>query len=275
MKSASTVFTVLGFAACVCCQTARAGEPGGPAERGRPLNPATTVIIDYVQAEQSHNGKEHGGPFGSGGGGGGDVAGPDHSDGHFELIGGYWSDMKGSTTEVDPLLVFHVDLRGFPDGSDLAIGDAFLAWEEVTAGTLIDHLEPEDVVVEFGDGVNTYSMRNLGGGGVLASTFITWDDVNNNGDVDFGEEVLEMDIVHNSTINWAIAETNPKGRWWDVGDVATHEIGHAFGMAHSGSSHTEDLRQTMFASAPAKETSKRSLEWGGDVPGIQLMYGAP
>lgn len=276
MKSASTVSVVVYFMASASWNSLQAQEGGGPAERGRRLNPNTTVIVDFVEGEPSHKGKEHGGPFGSGGGGGG-AAGPDHSAGHYELIGGWWADMDDSNAVVDPKLTFYVDLRGFPEGSDLAIGSAFLAWEDVTEGMLIEQLVDEDVVVEFGDGVNTYSMRNLGGGGVLAATFITWNDSDGNGDVDAGEEFLEMDIVHNSIVNWAIAETNPKGRWWDVQNVAAHEIGHAFGLDHPGSSHQEDLAQTMFASAPSKETGKRSLEWDGDVPGIQdayLGYGA-
>ncbi len=125
--------------------------------------------------------------------------------------------------------------------------------------------------VSFDDGVNTYSMRNLGGGGVLAATFITWNDADNNSEINDGERFLEMDVVHNSTVQWGIDESNPRGRWWDVQNVATHELGHVFGLAHPGNAHEDDKDQTMFASAPPKETSKRSLE-NGDFLGINSSF---
>ncbi|MDA2938245.1 M10 family metallopeptidase domain-containing protein [Acidobacteria bacterium AH-259-A15] len=238
------------------------------------LNPKWTVIIDYINSFEDNKGrrkpkKEPPPP----------EENNTHLDGHFELIGGVWEDLTPGAAVVGPGLEFSVDLRLFPEGSGQAIQDAFDAWELETPGDLLDPVGGiifEDVTVGFADGVNTYSMRNLGGGGVLAATFITWDDLNNNNEIDAAEPFIEMDVVHNSTVKWA---TSPgKGRWWDVQNVATHEIGHVFGLAHPGDVHEEDKRQTMFASAPPKETSKRDLETDGDIPGIQsdfLGYVAP
>jgi len=67
---------------------------------------------------------------------------------------------------------------------------------------LVGTLAYANTTVAFGDGLNTYSMRNLADGAVLASTFITWDDANDNNSMDAGEEFLEMDVVHNSLIKW-------------------------------------------------------------------------
>ena len=125
--------------------------------------------------------------------------------------------------------------------------------------------------VVFGDGVNTYSMRNLGGR-VLAATFITWDDANDDGKINNGESFLEMDVVNNFTVSWGTDTSVPKGKWWDVRNVATHENGHVFGLGHPGDAHEDDKPQTMYASAPAKETSKRSLEANGDIPGIRSAF---
>ena len=125
----------------------------------------------------------------------------------------------------------------------------------------------QNVTVAFGDGLNTYSMRNLGGR-ILAATFITWDDANDNDKIDTGETFLEMDVVHNSTVRWAIAEVGAKGKWFDVQNVATHENGHVFGLDHPGKAHPEDAKQTMFATASPQETKKRDLEANGDIPGI-------
>jgi len=244
-------------------------EGGGKAKK---RNPQTTVIIHF---DDSHDAKpaNAGGPKNNP---------PPPGDGiHYSLIGGYWADNIPATSVVDPNLTFVIDTSGFPAGSDLEILKSFQAWEDVTAGTLLnlDTLSYEaGVTVDLGDGVNTFSMRNLGGGGVLAATYITWDDTNGNGNIDDGEEYLEMDVIFNYTVNWGIAEDNPKGRWYDVANVATHELGHVYGLGHSGNDDTRDYEQTMYAAAASGETKKRTVEADGDVIGIQhplLGYGAP
>ncbi len=249
-----------------------------PIVRGKPINPKTTVIIDYIDSFNHHRTGHGGGggPGGPPGGGGGDSPDDTHKDGHFELIGGIWVDADNSGV-VDPALAFIVDIRGFSTGSSDAIVNAFNAWENETEGVLFSTLAFEDVAVVINNGVNTYSMRNLGGGGVLAATFITWHDANNNDDIDPEEIFLEMDVIHNSIVKWGTDGFTPKGKWWDVESVAVHEIGHVYGLAHPGNAHAEDEAQTMFASAPPKKTDKRSLESDGDVKGIQstfLGYGA-
>lgn len=249
-------------------------QNGGNSDTRRALNSKSTVIIDYVDSFEHHRTGHS-----RGGGGGGEDPPVEHTLGlgHFELIGGVWPDSDTSDLDVDPNLHFVVDLRGFPGGSEAAIDDSFSAWDNVTHGFLVGSLTFVNAVVGFGDGINTYSMRNLGGGGVLAATFITWNDINNDGLINNSEPFLEMDVIHNSTVKWGIDESNPKGRWWDVQNVATHEIGHVFGLAHPGNAHSVDEDQTMFASSPPKETDKRSPHPDGDIPGIQsipLGYGS-
>jgi hypothetical protein len=225
-------------------------------------NPKWTVIIDYVDSFDTHKprhpSREESPPPVE------DTT--THTEGHFELLGGVWN-------PSDLPLDFTVDLRGFPADSDLAIWNAFAAWDDVTSDQLVA-ITLDDADVSFTDGLNTYSMRNLGGGGVLAATFISWYDLNGNDviDGDPPEPFLEMDVIHNSTVQWGIDESNPKGRWWDVQNVATHELGHVFGLAHPGNAHEDDKDQTMFASAPPKETSKRSLEDDGDFLGITSSF---
>lgn len=247
------------------------GRPGNINQR----NPQTTVIIHYDDGHAHHKPDHAGGP-----GGGGDEEPPQGDGISYSLIGGYWADDIPDNGVVDPNLTFVIDPSGFPAGGELEILKSFQTWEDQTAGTLLNlnTLTFEaGVTVAFGDGVNTYSMRNLGGGGVLAATYITWDDANGNGNIDLDEHYLEMDVIHNYVVKWAIAEDNPKGRWWDIANVATHEIGHVYGLGHSGNDEPADYEQTMYASAPARETKKRTLE-AGDIEGVQhpyLGYGAP
>ncbi|MBI4661780.1 MAG: matrixin family metalloprotease [Verrucomicrobia bacterium] len=244
------------------------------AARGKPINPKSTVIIDYedgVQEKSDQRAKSSGASTASA---------PDHSAGHFELWGGKWADSIADNGAVDPNLHFVVDLRGFPAGSDQAILAAFAAWEVVTQGALIDGNSSFGPVAADPrwDGINSYSMRNLGKSTILAATFMIWDDADNNGAINNGETFLEVDVIHNSTVKWGTSSYKPSGtNWQDVQNVATHEIGHVFGLAHP-SGHPEDAEQTMYASSAPRETKKRTLEANGDIPGIQssfLGYGAP
>jgi hypothetical protein len=55
--------------------------------------------------------------------------------------------------------------------------------------------------------------------------------------------------------------------WEDIQGVATHEYGHALGLAHS-----TDPDATMFGSSTPPNTNKRSIE-ADDIAGIQALYG--
>ena len=234
-------------------------------------NPRTTVIIDYVSPK--FGGPQHPGPHGSGGGG------ETPHDNHFQLIGGVWADDDTSTTAVDPNLAFEIDLRGFPAGSEQAILDGFAAWEAETDGELLASTTiNNNLDLDFGDDVNSYSMRNLGGR-VLAVTVIKFNDVNSSGTLDSGDVFLAMDVVFNFTQNWATDETSAdtRGKWFHVRDLATHENGHVFGLDDLGDGddiHTLDAdeEQTMWRSAAPKEDKKRSLEMDGDIPGIRDSF---
>ena len=74
-------------------------------------------------------------------------------------------------------------------------------------------------------------------------------------------ELIEWDVVFN---NYYFDSDV-----MDYQNIATHEFGHALGMAHPQDSCTEE---TMYAYASPGETKKRSLG-DGDIVGIQKLYG--
>jgi len=81
----------------------------------------------------------------------------------------------------------------------------------------------------------------------------------------------ESDIAFNKAIPWFIAAGEGDGCYdttkaFDVQDVATHEIGHVYGLGHVTS-----VWNTMATKATLGETNKRSLA-SGDVIGIQGIY---
>jgi hypothetical protein len=277
-----------------------AQPPTAARRRGRLVNPQIGVVVDFLDPAAARTydqhrwrGKNRGGGRNRGRGrrrgglGGPPVIEEDmtHLDGHFEWIGGVWPDATPGDGVVDPSLAFSIDTYGFPNGAEDALYAAFQAWEVVTAGELFAEFEwtyYDDAAGVFGDGINTVSMWDLGAG-ILAATFILWDDADDNGAIDVGETFLEMDMIHNAQIAWGTDEFRPRGggrtqNWYDLQAVTAHEVGHVIGLDHPGDAHRRDFYQTMYATADVRETMKRTHEADGDVSGAQsafLGYGAP
>lgn len=98
--------------------------------------------------------------------------------------------------------------------------------------------------------------------GVLAHTFITYQTATG--------EIADADIVLNGhDFAWTTTMTGC-GNEYDLESALTHELGHAFGLAHS-IGHPE---ATMFATGDACENTKRDLTPDDDA-GIQELYAPP
>lgn len=81
-----------------------------------------------------------------------------------------------------------------------------------------------------------------------------------------GRELVEWDQVYDDvSFDWS---TTGAGGKMDFDNIATHELGHAFGMGHPKSTCTQE---TMYAYANNGETLKRDLNTG-DIAGINLLY---
>jgi hypothetical protein len=83
---------------------------------------------------------------------------------------------------------------------------------------------------------------------------------------------VESDTIFNSSFSWRNLAAGDgcdesAGNVYDVGNIATHEFGHTYGMDHPAGARFE----TMYAYGYSGETLKRSLATG-DVAGAQAVY---
>lgn len=76
--------------------------------------------------------------------------------------------------------------------------------------------------------------------------------------------IVEWDQIYDTDWAW---DTEGDPGSMDFSNIATHEIGHAFGLSHPAGCTEE----TMFASAAYGETKKRDLN-AGDILGISTLY---
>jgi hypothetical protein len=111
------------------------------------------------------------------------------------------------------------------------------------------------------DGVNQIEFVSLGASSTIAVT-TTWYNR-------FTHQAVESDGQYNTYYSWS--RSGAAGAM-DVVDIATHEIGHSFGLDHpKGAGGISCL--TMYAYASQGETQKRTLG-DGDLLGIRSIYGA-
>ncbi len=82
----------------------------------------------------------------------------------------------------------------------------------------------------------------------------------------YNRKLIEWDQVYDD-VDFDWSSTGEAGKM-DFENIATHELGHAFGMGHPGSTCTQE---TMYAYASYGETKKRSLNTG-DTTGIKKLY---
>lgn len=139
---------------------------------------------------------------------------------------------------------------------------AFDAW-------LVDAAVPRVTVAA--DGAATRARANrlndlLFGrtGGSIATTY-TWG---------WSDGLVESDVVFNKGLQWFVSSAEgdgcveTAGTAYDVGNIATHEFGHVYGLDHPAKSRYE----TMYAYGYTGETLKRSPATG-DVAGMTALYG--
>jgi predicted Zn-dependent protease len=78
---------------------------------------------------------------------------------------------------------------------------------------------------------------------------------------------VDFEIVFNTQFAWG---TDGTLSVMDLQNIATHELGHGFGLADLYEDQWSE--QTMYGYGSYGEIKKRTLE-SGDIAGIQKLYG--
>jgi hypothetical protein len=87
--------------------------------------------------------------------------------------------------------------------------------------------------------------------------------------------LIESDTVFSNKLGWAVIPDTDQSAggcytnwpWYDVGNIATHELGHTYGLDDLAT----DRYETMYGYGYTGETLKRSLA-DGDVSGMHSLY---
>lgn len=145
-----------------------------------------------------------------------------------------------------------------------AVSTAVLAWDAQTSKSLASTVQLSDVTLSVDintpDGVNEVMFGAISSTNVIAQTTVWYNPST--------REIVDFDMVFNTYFTWGDATQNPTVM--DIQNIATHELGHSFGLADLY--QLKYSAQTMYGYASQGQTNKRTLE-SGDIAGIQALYG--
>lgn len=133
-------------------------------------------------------------------------------------------------------------------------------WDAATGASIFGGITSGSGPAGVLDGVNQIRFESLGASTTIAVT-TTWY-YRGSG------QAVESDGQYNTFYSWS---TSGAAGAMDVQNIATHEIGHTFGLNHPKGPGSGCL--TMYAYANTGETMKRTLG-DGDILGIRAIYGA-
>lgn len=138
------------------------------------------------------------------------------------------------------------------------------AWDELTADIALTS-GGDDITIKFG-GVDGKS------GKFFARAVVSYNERT--------REIVNASILLEPIENWKVfsgdeqCPTPKEGpNAYDVQSILTHEIGHALGLAHP--SLNEENRLLTMSPVPAYRLTYWRSPDGGDVTGIQTLYGTP
>ena len=143
-----------------------------------------------------------------------------------------------------------------------AISTSAETWDDATSKELAADTYGIDTSAQYGtyDSKNSIVFGSYPQSGVIAVTSIWYSKR--------AKQIVEFDMLFNTYYRWGDASANPYVM--DLQNIATHEMGHAFGLSDIYSTSCTDV--TMYGYSNNGETSKRTLEQP-DITGLQAMYG--
>lgn len=145
-------------------------------------------------------------------------------------------------------------------GANTAIENGVQAWDALISQVTFSHNDATAQTNPCTDQPNTVAWAPIDGpGGILGETRPCY--------YVGSKELAGFQITLDSDDSW---DTNGSPSVFDVGDVATHEFGHAVGMGHV--SAPRDGCLTMFKYVIEGEIQKRTLGLG-DKLGLAKLYG--
>ncbi|MES2153651.1 MAG: matrixin family metalloprotease [bacterium] len=201
------------------------------------------IAFERFYRHTDSNARPSGG--GGGGGGGGSDPGTDCEPDNFRKAGWAWA-APYSATASSYASLFDAAGQTWDGQTAASIFAGVTAGSTAAAGTF--------------DGVNQIDFVSLGASTTIAVT-TTWYNR-------YSGQAVESDGQYNTYYAWA---TDGSSGAMDVLNIATHEIGHTFGLDHPKGGGIACL--TMYAYANYGETQKRTLG-DGDILGIKSIYGA-
>lgn len=146
------------------------------------------------------------------------------------------------------------------------INTSTLTWDSQTNAALFGSITT-DYTANFdstADGQNEISFGNYSQEGVIAVARI-WGYFSGRPSARY---ISQFDIMFDTDYQWGDGELNPA--LMDLQNIATHELGHAVGLADIYSSSC--LEVTMYGYSDNGEIKKRTLEQP-DINGLRTLYG--
>lgn len=174
----------------------------------------------------------------------------------YSLIGPIWS---GTTT---PYWINTSNRDGLSDSAlETAVRSGADVWNSTNQNTYFDatYAGPTSRSTVTLNNYNDVFFRNGRSGNAIATTY-TWY---------IGSEIVEADIAFWDKKWRFFTGTSDCSGGFYVEDIITHEMGHFYGLGHSG-----DVNATMYPSASYCSQEFRSLD-SDDVDGIEALYGEP
>lgn len=134
-------------------------------------------------------------------------------------------------------------------------------WDLWTGSNLFGGFQLGDVAYGDGDGKNAICFGNYySDPGIIAACTVWYNPAT--------KAIVEFDITFETDFEWGDAGSDTSVM--DLQNIATHELGHALGLADVYDTGCSDV--TMYGYSVEGETEKRTLE-GPDITGIQALYG--